>query len=179
MTIEQIDKAGVVLSDGTGVTITVRITWTKTPTIVINIPAAIFSFFHTDGYGIQTTLLSLVSDLDVKKALSDQLKTAFGANTAEIISLVVTSSPVELRSKEVTAILASGETVRVTFATPSGIPRGPTISEIQKVFELMSKINFSQLGSLKSLINSALASPDRGWDFAILSVEQVSCACHP
>jgi len=179
MTIEQIDKAGVVLSDGTGVTITVRVTWTKTPTITVNIPAGIFSFFHTDGYGIQTTLLSLASDLDVKISLSNSLKKAYDANTAEIISLVVTSPPLKLRSKKVTAILASGETVRITFATPSAIPRGPTTSEIQKVFELMSKLKFSELGSLKSLINSALASPDRSWDFAILSVEQVSCACHP
>ncbi|MEX5582468.1 hypothetical protein [Pseudomonas lurida] len=177
MTTELIDKTGVVLSDGTGVTITVRITWTKTPTITINIPAAIFSFFHTDGYGLQTTLLSLVSDLNVKKALSDTLKLNFSANTAEIISIVVTSPPIELRAKQVIAILASGETVRVTFTTPSGIPRAPTTSEIKKVFELMSTINYSQIGSIKSLINAALATPNRGWDFDILGLEQISCAC--
>lgn len=177
MAIEKIESAGVVLMDGTGVTITVRVTWINTPTIMINIPGAVFAFFHSDGYGMQTTLLALVSDLNVQQAFSAKLKTNFGASTAEIISMVVTSPPVELHSKEVTAILVSGETVRITFGTPSGIPRGPSISEMQKVFELMSTIKFSQLGTLKSLLNNALASPNRGWDFTILGVEQVSCAC--
>ncbi|MHC8292485.1 hypothetical protein [Pseudomonas sp. LB3P58] len=179
MAIEKIDSTGVVLSDGTGVTITVRVTWLNTPTITVNIPGSILAFFHSDKYGIQTTLLALTSDVNVQFAFCSMLKSNFGAKNAEIISIVVTSPPVELRAKEVTAILVSGETVRVTFGTPSGIPRGPDTSEIQKVFELMSTIKFSQLGNLKSLINNTLASPDRKWEFTILSVEQISCACHP
>lgn len=178
--IEVLASAGVILSDGASVTISVRVLFDTTPGSVSSIQDQILAFFNLDGMGVRATLSNLKNDPNYTMALCEKIKGIKNAKFAAVTGYVVTSPPIESfldKSKEVTAILASGETIKLKFASPVGMPPPPSTSDVQKVFELLSSLQRSQLGQIQQLINDKLLPPNNGWSFMVLGLEQISCPC--
>ncbi|MCF7558929.1 hypothetical protein [Pseudomonas petrae] len=175
MSYDQTGSASVILSDGANITLAVKVSWKTTPTERFDISDAIVSFFHGNAAGLQATLLSISRDQDQILAFANTIKTNFSASAASIISLEVKSYPRNLHSSTVTGVLATGETVRVTFATPDAIPRPPTAGEAQKVLDVLLSTKIDQIPLIRSLIIKALETPNSGWEFIVTSVELVVC----
>lgn len=178
--VEVLTSTGVVLADGASVTIRVRVLFNQTAQPESVIQDTVLSYFLSNGAGMPLTLSNLKNDLNYFQGLTGALKGLADAKNASVIGMAVTSPPVESfeeKSKVVTAILATGETVRLKFGSPSGMPPPPSVFEMKKVYELLSSLKFSDLSSISKLLNQKLHDPNRGWDFLILGLEQLSCPC--
>ncbi len=179
--VEVVTSASVVLADAACVSIRVRVLFSSDPQRESVIQSTIVAFFMSNGRGVGTTLATLKSNyLNGVDHLRDVLKGLRNAQLAEIIDITVTSPPIPLfeeQAKDVYAILKSGESVRVTVASGEGAPRPLNTSELKKIFDLLSRSTFADLGQLTELIEKELQDPDRGWSFKVIGLEVVNCGC--
>ena len=170
----------VVLTDGATINIKVRVSFKTTPQPESTIRIAVADWFYGDGSTTSLTLLKLRSNLNFTELLRDKLKGLLDATNASIMGYSVLTPPIpwfEEKSKKVTAILASGETIKLRVASPPGANEPPSVFDISKMYELLSSLKFSQLNSIQKLLNEKLRNPDRGWDYLVLGLEQASCPC--
>lgn len=179
-TVEVLTSTGVILADGASVIIKVRVLFNATPQPESVIQDTISSYFSLDGQGILVTLSKLKNDPNYSMALCEKIKGLLNVKSVAITGMSLTSPPIESfeeKSKEVTAILNTGETIRLKFSAPPGLPPPPSVSEVKKAYELLSRLKFTQLKSISELLNKELSDPNRGWDYIVLGLEQVSCPC--
>jgi hypothetical protein len=171
----------VVLFDGATLNVAVRVFFKTTaqPEAIVRI--AVSDWFHGDGYSQQLTVSKFVNDSNYSSNLIEKLKRLNDASNASLVSYSLKSAPIagfEEKSKQLTAVLKSGETVRLIFGAPPGMPAAPSSFEINKAYELLTKLNLSELGvGFQKKLNDNLLPANNGWGYLILSLEVVNCPC--
>ncbi len=173
--------ADVVLSDGSSISIKVRVTFNATTQPESVVKTAVTDWVIENNSAHALTLSKLVNDLNYSASLIQKLKGLRDSSSASVVGITVSTPPIEAfaeKSKQVTAILKSGETVRLTFGAPPGPgPAAPGGFEVSKAYELLASLQFSQLSTMAKLLNDKLLPPNNGWQYLVLGLEQLSCPC--
>ena len=171
----------VVLSDGATVNVNVRVIFKTTAQPEIVVRMAITSWFRGSGEAQQLTVSKFVNDINHTSKLVSSLKQLNDATNAILVGFTLKSPPIpgfEDKSKQVTAILKSGETVRLTFAAPPGAPAAPDGFAIDKAYNFLIGLSLSDLGTgFQKSLNAKLLPPNHGWGYLIHALEVVNCPC--
>lgn len=173
----------VVLTDGTSLAVTLAVYYKGTPRSEEYTRGAIFGWFYGNGQSGTLTLARLLADSNYVGQFLDTMKANHGADNVDLLGLSVQAPPLdhsfEHKAKKVTAILASGETVRMTFGTPAGRNNvePPSAWDVARAFELLSTLRFSDLRNINALLNAKLKEPNQGWDYYVLGLERIGWPC--
>jgi hypothetical protein len=169
----------VVLTDGSSINVKIIVVFKTVAQPVSNIQNVVTAWFNDDGFTQNVTLERFINDSNYVARLSSSLRTLPDAVSASLLGFSVLTPPVKgfaEKSKKVIAILASGETVKLTFGVTWGIAPAPGAVEINAVYELLSSLKFSQLSVIQKLLNDKLRPV--GWVYLVLGLEQLSCPCN-
>jgi hypothetical protein len=168
----------VVLSDGSSVNIKVRVVFKTAAQAESTVRATVVGWFESALFS-GLTLSQYVHDNQHATSLTKALTGLSDANSASVVGLTLLKPPVsafEEKSKQVTAILKSGETVRLTFAPPVGPMNAPNSSAMNGAYLLLSTLSFSDLSNIETLLNKKLRPP-KEWQYLVLGLEQINCPC--
>ena len=171
----------VVLCDGATVNVAVRVFFRTTAQSEAVVRTAVSDWFHGNGDSQLLTVSKFVNDINYSSKLIDVLRLLHDATNASLVGFAVKSAPIagfEEKSKQVTAVLKSGETVRLTFGAPPGMPAAPSGFEMNKAYDLLTGLNFNELGvGFQKKLNDKLLPANNGWGYLVLSFEVVNCPC--